>query len=260
MTKHEQKYFWPKIRNIVIIISLLYLYRWASMAIDLNVRRIGKGLPLLARIFSAMFPPDWSLVEPALMGAIQSFYIAILGTTLGSLLAIPLGCLASRQVVAHRFLSGLSRFICNAIRTLPELVLAIFFVASYGPGPMAGVMAVAIHSCGVLGKLFADTIDTIDQGSLEALRMTGANSLQIFQFGVVPQVLPNFVATSLYRFESNIRAANTLGLVGAGGIGVLLLQALQFRRWPAVGMALLVIIIVVSSIDYLSTSLRKFLV
>jgi len=160
----------------------------------------------------------------------------------------------------YNILSTFGKQVLNAIRTFPEIILAIFFVAAYGPGPLAGLMAVGLHSVGMLGKLYADIIENIDKGPVEALTSTGSNSLEVLWYAVLPQVFPEFVATSLYRFEINMRAAATLGLVGAGGIGVLLLQALQFRRWAVVGMAMIVIIVVVTIIDYSSAYVRKRIV
>lgn len=198
---------------------------------------------------------EWWGVSVSAMG--QSFAIALIGTTIGSILAVPLGFWAARNVVAYNFLAALGRQVLNAVRTFPELVLAVFFVAAYGPGPVAGAMAVGLHSVGMLGKLYADVIENIDSGPSEALEAAGANRWQTWVFAVFPQVLPEFVATALYRFEINLRSATTLGLVGAGGIGVILLQALSFRRWSVVGTALLVIVISVTIVDFISARLRQ---
>lgn len=198
---------------------------------------------------------DW--FGPSLSAMGQSFAIALIGTTIGALLAVPLGFWAARNVVVYNVVSALGRQVLNAVRTFPELVMAVFFVAAYGPGPLAGTMAVGLHSVGMLGKLYADIIENIDGGPSEALEAAGATRWQVWVFAVIPQVLPEFVATALYRFEINLRAATTLGLVGAGGIGVILLQALSFRRWSVVGTALLVIVISVTIIDYISAKLRQ---
>ena len=248
------------LKRILIAAIVLYVFYWAAAGVRLDLARLQRGLPSIGRILQNMFPPDWSMFHRSLEGMMQSLYIAILGTTIGSILAIPLGFFAARNVLAYRVLSLFGKQILNAIRTFPEIILAIFFVASYGPGPMAGLMAVGINSIGMLGKLYADIIESIDDGPIEALTSTGANRWEIIFYAILPQVLPEFIATSLYRFEINMRAAATLGLVGAGGIGVLLLQALQFRRWPVVGMAMIVIVVVVTVIDYSSAYVRKRIV
>lgn len=198
---------------------------------------------------------EWLVPSVSAMG--QSLAIALIGTSIGSVLAIPLGFWAARNVVVYDVLAALGRQVLNAVRTFPELVMAVFFVASYGPGPLAGAMAVGLHSVGMMGKLYADIIENIERGPLEALDAAGATRWQMWIFAVIPQVLPEFVATALYRFEINMRAATTLGLVGAGGIGVILLQALSFRRWGVVGTALLVIVISVTIIDFFSAKLRQ---
>lgn len=198
---------------------------------------------------------EWLWPSVSAMG--QSLAIALIGTSIGAVLAIPLGFWAARNVVVYEVLAALGRQVLNAVRTFPELVLAVFFVASYGPGPLAGAMAIGIHSVGMLGKLYADIIENIDKGPMEALESAGGSTVQKLFFAVVPQVLPEFIATALYRFEINLRAATTLGLVGAGGVGVILLQALSFRRWGVVGTTLFVIVIVVTAIDYASGALRR---
>ena len=184
----------------------------------------------------------------------------LIGTTLGALAAIPVALLAARNIVVYRAVAAVGRQLSNAIRAFPELVLGIFFVASYGPGATAGTLALGVHSIGMLAKMYADVMENVDPGPAEALTAAGATRLQVFRFAILPQVLPEFAATALYRFEINLRAANVLGLVGAGGIGVILLQALTLRRWGVVGACLLVIIIAVTAVDYGSAWLRKRLV
>lgn len=258
--KMQQRSYWELATRLLILAAVVYVFVWAASGVRFDLSRLQRGLPSIGRIIDNMFPPDWSMRQRAMEGMMQSLYIAILGTTIGSILAIPLGFLAAQNVLVYRFVSLFGKQVLNAIRTFPEIILAIFFVASYGPGPMAGLMAVGIHSIGMLGKLYADIIENIDPGPVEALTSTGANRLEIVWYAILPQVLPEFIATSLYRFEINMRAAATLGLVGAGGIGVLLLQALQFRRWPVVGMAMVVIVLVVTVIDYSSAYVRKRIV
>ncbi|HHY09324.1 MAG TPA: phosphonate ABC transporter, permease protein PhnE [Firmicutes bacterium] len=256
----SRKNYWRAVLKLLIAVLAAYIFFWAASGVKVDLDRIKRGLPAVGRIFKSMFPPDWSMAGRALEGMLQSFYIAVLGTTIGSVLAVPLGFLAARNVTVYRILSAFGKQVLNAIRTFPELILAVFFVASYGPGPMAGLMAVGVHSTGMLGKLYADIIEGIERGPVEAAVSAGGNSLEVMRYSILPQVLPEFIATSLYRFEINMRAASTLGLVGAGGIGVLLLQALQFRRWPIVGMSLVVIVAAVTLVDYASAYIRKSIV
>jgi phosphonate transport system permease protein len=143
------------------------------------------------------------------------------------------------------------------IRTFPELLLGIIFVSSFGPGQLAGIMALGINSIGFLGKVFADVIEGIDPGPSEALRATGASPLHVFRYAVMPQVMPEFLSTVLYRFEVNLRSSATLGLVGAG---VLLVQRIQFRRWSEISMILIVIVGFVIVVDTASSLIRKRMV
>lgn len=241
------RWLWVALAGAVVV-GVVEARRWKRMPVFAAA---------VATVIAVYAVADREWIGSAVSAMGQSFAIALIGTTIGAVLAIPLGFWAARNVVAYNVLAALGRQVLNAVRTFPELVLAVFFVAAYGPGPVAGAMAVGLHSVGMLGKLYADVIENIDSGPSEALEAAGANQLQTWVFAVFPQVLPEFVATALYRFEINLRSATTLGLVGAGGIGVILLQALSFRRWGVVGTALLVIVIGVTIVDFISAKLRE---
>ncbi|MDR7484195.1 MAG: phosphonate ABC transporter, permease protein PhnE [Armatimonadota bacterium] len=236
------------------------VFAWAARGVEASLVRFLEGLPLLARIVWLMLLPDWTWAGRSLRGMVVSVQVALLGTTLGMVLAFPLAFLASRNISPHGASSYVGKQILNLIRTFPEIILAIFFVAAYGPGALAGMMAIGLHSTGSLGKLYAEVVEAMDPGPLEALHAAGASRVKVFWFAVLPQVLPEFLALSLYRLEINARAATVLGLVGAGGIGTIMVQALQFRRWEVVGMALLVIVVAVTVIDTVSAALRRRLV
>lgn len=240
--------------NLLIIILVL---AWSISGMDVNLERIRSGIPTIGRIFAAMAPPDTAYFSRAALAMIESIQIAIIGTTIAAILTFPISFLAAKNLALPDPIVWLFKQVLNAIRAFPELILGIFFVASYGPGALAGVMAIGLNSIGMLGKLNSEIVESIDRGPIEALEASGANKAEVFLYAVFPQVLPEFVATALYRFELNLRAATVLGLVGAGGIGVILLQSLQFRRWPIVGMALLCVIVAVTVIDYSSAYIRK---
>ncbi len=239
---------------------VLVLYLLSLRGAEVSLQRLLEGIPLLVRILGLMLVPDWDWAGRSLAGMVVSVQVALLGTTIGMVLAFPLAFLASRNISPHAVSSYAGKQVLNLVRTFPEIILAIFFVAAYGPGALAGMMAIGLHSTGSLGKLYAEVVETIDPGPLEALRAAGANRVKVFWYAVLPQVLPEFLALSLYRFEINSRAATVLGLVGAGGIGTIMVQALQFRRWEVVGMALLVVIVVVTLIDTASAAIRRRLV
>ena len=157
-------------------------------------------------------------------------------------------------------LSGTGKFVLSFIRTFPELVMAIMFIKAVGPGSFAGVLALGLHSIGMLGKLFSEEIENMDLGPTEALVATGANRFQVLWFAVIPQVIPGFLSYTLYRFEINVRSAAILGVIGAGGIGTPLIFALTSRDWNRVGIILLGIIVMVTIIDLISGYLRKKIV
>ncbi|MNI59617.1 Phosphate-import permease protein PhnE [compost metagenome] len=148
----------------------------------------------------------------------------------------------------------------SVIRTFPEIVMAILFIKAVGPGSFAGVLALGLHSVGMLGKLFAEEVENMDSGQTEALLACGASKLQILWFAVIPQVLPGFLSYTLYRFEINLRSATILGVIGAGGIGTPLIFALSSRNWDRVGIILLGIIVMITLIDMISGAIRKKLV
>lgn len=248
---------WQLFRRLVNLIIILGVIIWSMEGMNINWERISRGIPSIGNIIRLMFPPDMGYFSRSLSAMMESIQIAVIGTTVAAILAFPISFLSAAKIGVPFWLVFIAKQVLNAIRTFPELILGIFFVASYGPGPLAGVMAIGINSIGMLGKLNSEIVETIDRGPIEALEASGSNRAEVFLYAIFPQVLPQFLATALYRFELNLRAATVLGLVGAGGIGVILLQALQFRRWPVVGMSLLIIIVVVTIIDYSSAYIRK---
>ncbi len=241
------------------------------MAVLFVVALVTMDLPTWSRFMSGLernfMPLMRGLVNPeteifglAWSAMVETFFMAILGTALGAVLAFPLSFFASGNLLGGTRWALPGKAVLVAIRTFPELVLAIIFVAAAGPGPTAGIMAMGIHSIGYLGKVFSDVVEGIDQGPMEAIRAAGGNQLQTFLYAVVPQVLPEFASHVLYRFEINLRAATVLGMVGAGGIGLPLIQRLQFRRWDEVSMLLLVIVGVIIVVDAVSSRVRSRLV
>lgn len=237
-----------------------YLSYWSAKDINISWERVSRGLPSAGRIFMAMVPPNTEYTGRVMQGLLESFHIAILGTALASLIAIPVGFLAARNASRHPALYGVGKFVLNAVRTFPEILLAIIIMRGVGPGAFCGILAMGLHSVGMLGKLYAEAIESIDPSPIEALTSTGASRIQVLWYAVFPQVLPEFASFALYRLEINIRSATVLGIVGAGGIGKILMANLTYRLWSNVGMILLGIIIMVIIIDRVSGKLRSKLV
>mgnify|MGYP001815271706 FL=1 len=244
-------------RNLVFLgVTLVFIISVASVGI-----RWDRLLELpgdLLRIFGQMFlPPAWSSLPLAIEQMIVTIAIAWIGTLIGALLSLPIGFLAANNV-SGGVVSGFARLLLDAIRAVPELVLAlVVFIPIVGLGPPAGALAIGIHSIGTLGKLTSEAVESIDPGPVEASRAVGGGSLAVQRWGVLPQVLPEIVAFWLYRFEINVRAAGVLGLVGAGGIGAMLANALTYRRWDVAGMAVIVIVVATILIDYASGWVRR---
>ena len=245
------------LRNVITLLVML-VFAWALLDIDLKYGRLTE-LPsrLWTTIGLMFFPPDWAYFGRAWEGMQESIQIAWLGTIIGAMLSLPLGLFGAENA-ATRLVVGPVRLLLNAIRAIPELVLAlVLFIPIVGLGAFAGTLAIAVHSIGTLGKLTAEVIEGVDEGPVEAARAAGAGTLTTFRWGVLPQVMPEIVAFWLYRFEINLRASAILGLVGAGGVGAVLSNTLTFRRWDKAGMTVIVILVATIAIDAASGALRR---
>lgn len=218
-----------------------------------------EGVPFMLDFLRRMVPPDLSVMGNAVTGAIQTLEIAVVGTGVSALLALPMGFAAARNV-APPWLFYVARSVLNLFRAVDTLVYALFFVAAVGLGPFPGVLAVVAYTATVLAKLYSEAIEAIDPGPVEAVVATGATRLQVLRFGILPQLVPQFLSFTLYRFETNIRAAAILGFVGAGGIGFYIQTYLRTLNYPAASSVLLVLIALVMLVDFTSSRIRARLV
>lgn len=202
--------------------------------------------------------PEWFWgLQKWLLLLLDTILMAFLGTIFGAIIAFFLSFLASANLVHTKVIRISARRGLELLRTVPELVFALIFVASFGLGPLPGVLALTIHTIGALGKLFAEVIENIDLKPVEGLVSTGAGFAQVCRFGVVPQVLSGFVSYTLFRFEVNVRAAGVIGLVGAGGIGQEFIVAIRKFYYSDVSAILVIIIVAVMATDYLTSKLRN---
>ncbi len=238
-------------------IILGYLTYLSAQAVEFSMPRLIQGLPYMADFLSRMFPPDLSILGRVLDETLLTVELAWVSTIIAALLSLPVGFLAAANITESRWLRGITIFFLNADRAIDSLILALFFVSAVGLGPFPGTLALAIHSVGMLGKLFADAIEAIDPGPVEALRSAGAGRLATIRWAVLPQVAPHFVSYFLFRFELNVRVAVVLGLVGAGGIGFLLTQYMRMFQYTKVCTVLLVILALVMTVDLISSRLRR---
>jgi phosphonate transport system permease protein len=241
--------------RVAIVAALV----WSALATEVSIGRVIEGLPFMWDFLRRMVPPDPSVLGNALRGAIQTIQIALIGTAVAALLALPMGFAAARNAAPPWLFYG-ARLLLNAFRAIDTLVYALFFVAAVGLGPFPGVLAIVVYTATVLAKLYSEAIEAIDPGPVEAVRATGATPLQVLRWGVLPQLVPQFLSFTLYRFETNIRAAAVLGFVGAGGIGFYIQTYLRLLNYPAAASVLLVLIVLVMIIDFASSRLRARLV
>jgi phosphonate transport system permease protein len=232
---------------------------WSAVETEVSLGRMIEGLPFMWDFLRRMVPPDLSVLGNALRGATETIQIAIVGTAVAAVLALPLGFAAARNA-APPWLFYWARGLLNAFRAVDTLVYALFFVAAVGLGPFPGVLAVMVYTATVLAKLYSEAIEAIEPGPVEAVRATGATTLQVLRWGVVPQLVPQFLSFTLYRFETNIRAAAVLGFVGAGGIGFYIQTYLRLLNYPAAATVLLVLIGLVMIVDFASSRLRARLI
>jgi phosphonate transport system permease protein len=200
--------------------------------------------------------PDWGDWKTYVAQMWLTIQIALWGTVLAIVLAVPLGLAAARNV-SPPWIQQPVRRVLDVLRAVPDLVVGIMFIVAVGLGPLPGVLALAVNTGGVLGKLFSEAVETIDARPVEGVRATGAAPLQEIVWGVLPQVAPLWTSYALYRFESNARSATVLGLIGAGGIGQLLFESLQSFNYSAVSSISIVIVVAVTGIDILSQVMRS---
>ena len=236
--------------------ALLAVIAWH---IEANPARLVRGAPWMWDFVRRMVPPDLRVLPSALVGAVATIEIALLGTGLAAALAVPLGFLSARNVAPPTLYYGV-RTALNFFRSIDTLVYALLFVAAVGLGPFPGMLAVVAYTTTSLAKLYSETIEGIEPGPVDAIRATGATRLQVLRFGILPQVLPLFLSYVLYRFESNVRAATVLGFVGAGGIGLYLQTYLRMIDYPAASTVLLVTVVMVMLVDFASARIRARLV
>ena len=236
--------------------ALLAVIAWH---IEANPARLVRGAPWMWDFVRRMVPPDLRVLPAALVGAVATIEIALLGTGLAAALAVPLGFLSARNVAPPTLYYGV-RTALNFFRSIDTLVYALLFVAAVGLGPFPGMLAVVAYTTTSLAKLYSETIEGIEPGPVDAIRATGATRLQVLRFGILPQVLPLFLSYVLYRFESNVRAATVLGFVGAGGIGLYLQTYLRMIDYPAASTVLLVTVVMVMLVDFASARIRARLV
>ena len=228
---------------------------------DITPTRIWNGLDGLGKIVVLMFPPSpGAQLEDILQGLAESVAMAFLGTFVAMLMAVPLGFLGARNVVVNALAHFSIRRVYDGFRGMDQLIWALAFVRAVGLGPLAGVMAICAAETAVMAKLFAEAIENADPKQGEGITAVGGGTLMRLRYGLVPQIVPVLLAQFLYQFESNVRSASILGVVGAGGIGLQIAERIKVRYWDEVLFIIILILVVVGVIDALSSRIRRRLI
>lgn len=222
-----------------------------------DAQRFIEGAPAMQQLGSEMIPPDFSRWQHWIIPLRDTLAMSVAGTALTVVLSLPLALLAAPNTTPHPLVGRALRVVLAAFRSVPEIILGIIFVAAVGFGALPGVLALALHSTGMVGKFYAEAIEHVDPKPMEAAAAAGASRFQIITHAVLPQVLPQLADITIYRWEYHFRASAVLGIVGAGGIGFELMAALRLIKYSEVSAILLSILACVIVVDSLGGWLRK---
>lgn len=246
--------------RIVLSTVFVVLFGWSLISVDLKWSRLLEAPSDMYRLFKVMFRDlPWDRLDGMIGLMWDSIAMAWIGTLIAAVFAVPLAFLAAENLVG-RPVAWVTRQVFNILRAVPEVILALLFIPIFGLSPMAGVLAIGVGSIGSLGKLFYEIIENIRREPIEAADAVGASAVQRLRWGVIPQVAPELTSFLLYRFEINIRASSVLGIVGAGGIGGTLADAIRFKEYGPAGLALIVVIVGTIAVDTVSGAIRKRIV
>ena len=237
--------------------GFLLLTGYCLWRFDFSPPRLWSGIGELGLIVRQLFPPAIGDAPGEIfLALLETVAMAFLGTLLAAIVSIPIAFLAAKNTFPFWLPRFGVRRCMDCLRGVDQLIWALIFVRAVGLGPLAGIMAIFISDTGTLSKLFSESIENIEKKPIEGVRASGANAVQTLRFGVLPQVLPMFLSSTLYLFESNVRSATILGIVGAGGIGFQLSDRIRAHQWEEACFILILILITVAVIDWISTRLR----
>ena len=238
-------------------VLVLFLVIWSLNYTGFSIGDLLYGLPQIGVLFTDMFSPDLSYLPQILNPMLDTIRMAIVGTFIGSIIAVPIALLCAKNISRTKWIAMPARFVLNIVRTIPDLLLAAIFVAVFGIGQIPGVLAVIVLTISIVAKLLYEVLEAIDPGPLEAMTAVGANKTKWILFGVVTQALASYVSYVLFDFEINIRAAAVLGLVGAGGIGLFYDQTLGLFQYDKTAVIILFTLLIVVIIDFISSKVRE---
>ena len=247
---------WEKFSRMLTWMTVLALLVWSWRGAEMRPLALITDAGNIGTLLSDFFPPDftdWRLYVKEMLITLQ---VAIWGTILAILCAVPLGIMSAENM-APWWIRQPVRRLMDAARAINEMVFAMLFVVAVGLGPFAGVLALWVHTTGTLAKLFSEAVEAIEIAPVEGVRSTGATYLEEIAYGVIPQVFPLWISYSLYRFEANVRSATVVGMVGAGGIGMVLWELIRSFEFPRTCAVMAIIVLVVTIFDLFSQKLRK---
>jgi phosphonate transport system permease protein len=241
----------------LMIVLALAIFVYGLVDLDFSPARLIAGLSQLGWITLLMLPPDPGSSLPLYLHALgETLSIALLGTTIAAIAALPVSLLAARNIVPSAIFRFPVRRLLDSIRGVDTLIWALVWINVVGLGPFAGVLAIAVADFGAFGKLFSEAIEAADRKEVDGIRASGGSKLHEIRFGLMPQVLPVIAGQVLYFIESNTRSATIIGIVGAGGIGLQLAEQIRVLEWQKVSFLILMILVAVAAIDWISSKLR----
>ena len=240
----------------IFLFCFILIFVVKDLEIDL-IKLVTDSSKYFGDILSRMLPPDFSKLNELIYAMFETIEIAFLGTFIAIVLSIPLGLFSARNLAPNYFVYLVSKTIVIFFRAIPEFIIAMILVIAIGFGAMPGVLALGLYTMGFLAKFYAEDIEHINNGPIDALKSSGATKSQIISFGVIPQILPSFVANNLYILDRNVRMATMLGIVGAGGIGYELQSSFRMFEYERVSAIIILIFITIFIIDYLSSYIRS---
>jgi phosphonate transport system permease protein len=246
--------------GVLVFVAITWWAASDEFGIGLDPAEILGNATRGAGIIGELLRPNWAFLPRTIEPLFETLQIAILAAAIGCTVALPLAFLVSRVTTPGRTTFAVGRGMLSVVRAIPDILYALIFVAAVGIGPLAGITALVLFNIGVIAKLLSETVDGIDTGPLEAARAAGGGRLQTVRWAALPQVLPNYVAYSLYTFELNVRASTVIGIVGAGGLGNLIFTQYRFFNWSNVSVIIVELFAVVMFIEFVSIVLRRRLV
>lgn len=256
LPRRDLKRSWGSIIGWAVLLALL---AWSWHGADMRPADLARYSGNMVRFLQGFFPPDFRHWRVYLDEMAVTIQIAVWGTALAVVCAVPFGILSSDNITPWWICQPVRRLM-DAFRAINEMVFAMLFVVAVGLGPFAGVLALWVHTTGILAKLFSEAVEAIDPRPVEGIRATGATHLQEVVHGIIPQVMPLWSSFTLYRFETNVRSATVLGIVGAGGIGQPLYENMRSFQYAETATIVIIVVVTVSLIDLLSSRIRKLLV